>query len=396
VGKKIKLDLALLVIVLLLVVIGTSMIYSASNFKAKERYDDSNYFLKKQLIRVLIGSILMVVMFNIDYHDLQKLSWVLLLATWLLLIFVLIVGTKISGSRRTISLLGFPFQPSEAAKYALVIFLSLFLAKKGERIKNFFDGLLPSLIIIGIMILPIVLEPDLGTTLLIFSVTCVLLFVSGVNLYHLSALGIAALGGVAGLLATFSYQRHRLMMFLDTIRGVSEPPWQVLQSLICFANGGLWGVGLGSSRQKLHFLPQPFTDFIYSIITEETGFLGAALIIFLFLLFMWRGIWIALHAPDRQGRLLAIGITAAITLYAITSVAVAANIFPITGIPLPFISYGGSALIMNLMAVGILLNVSSQVTTKGSMNYAAPTSSTIRSELNYRGRIKSRRRKFAR
>ena len=361
---QIKFDILLLLSVVLLVVIGTAMIYSASSFKAEEQFGDSNYFLKKQLLRLFIGLVLMIIFFHIDYHDLQKLSWVLLIFSILLLIYVLFNGLKINGSRRSFEIMNFVFQPSELAKYVLIIFLSYFISIKGKRIREFNNGLFPALLVIAVILMPILLEPDLGTAIIILTIAGILLFVGGSNLYHLSAISIFSVGAIAFVLANFNYQRARLIAFIDTVRGEIDPPWQVLQSLICFANGGLWGLGLGNSRQKLHFLPQPFTDFIFSIISEEAGFIGGTIVLFLFLVIMWRGIWIALNAPDKQGMLLAVGITSSITIYAFTSAAIAVNLLPITGIPMPFISYGGSSLVMNLIAIGILLNISTQTKRK--------------------------------
>jgi len=363
-NRQIKFDFILLIITLLLVVVGTTIIYSASNFKAKEQFDDSNYFLKRQFVRVFIGLILMTIFLTVDYHDLQKLSWLILLASILLLIYVLFNGLKINGSRRSLYLLGSIFQPSELAKYALILFLSWFLVLKGNRIREFTNGLLPALIVITVTVIPILLEPDLGTAVILFLIAIILLFVSNANLYHLSALGISSLAVISIALANFSYQKERLFSFVSTVRGVKEPTWQILQSLICFSNGGFWGLGLGNSRQKLHFLPQPFTDFIYAIVGEEMGIIGAFIVLLLFMAFLWRGIWIALHAPDQQGKLLAVGITAAVSIYAFVNIAITINLLPITGIPLPFISYGGSSLIMNFIGVGILLNISRQIRIK--------------------------------
>jgi cell division protein FtsW len=231
--------------------------------------------------------------------------------------------------------------------------------------------LLPVLIIIAITIIPILFEPDLGTAIMIFSIACTMLFVSEINLFHLAGLGISALAVILFDLVNYSYQKNRILSFIDTVRGVREPSWQVLQSLICFSNSGFWGVGLGNSKQKLHFLPQPFTDFIFSIISEETGFIGAFIVLLLFLGLLWRGIWIALNAPDQQGKLLAIGITTSIIFYAFASVAIAVNLLPITGLPLPFISYGGSSLVMHFIAIGILLNISRQGGRKPAFAYNA-------------------------
>lgn len=358
---RIKFDIMLLIIVLLLAVIGTAAIYSASFFKAKEGHGNSHYFLGKQLVRLVLGVILMLTFMKIDYHVLQRLAPIILLAIFLALVYVLIGGNLYKGSRRSFSLAGFVFQPSEFAKYALVLFLSQFLVKKGERIKNFADGLLPALLIIAIIIAPILMEPDLGNGVIIFIICCILIFVGGVSIYHLAGLGFTAVTIVAFLLVTFPYQKIRLLKFFNAVRGVQEPPWQVTQSLISFGSGGLWGVGLGNSKQKLHFLPQPFTDFIFSIIGEEVGLIGCTIILFLILTFMWRGLWIALHAPDKQGQLLALGITASIVVYAFFNAGIAANLLPVSGITMPFISYGGSSLVMNFMAMGILLNISVQI-----------------------------------
>lgn len=357
----IKFDVLLLMIVLLLAVIGTAAIYSASYFKAKEEHNNSHYFLGKQLLRFAIGITLLLVLMHTDYHVLQKMAPIILVVTFLVLVYVLIGGNLYKGSRRSIPVFGFVFQPSEFAKYALVLFLSTYLVKKGDRLKNFNDGLLPTLLIVAFIIVPILLEPDLGTGVIIFLICSVVIFAGGASLYHLSGLGFSALTVVAFLLTIFPYQKVRLFKFVDSVRGTVEPPWQVTQSMIAFGNGGFWGVGLGNSRQKLHFLPQPFTDFIFSIIGEEVGLIGCTLLLLLIMAFLWRGVWIALHAPDKEGQLLAVGITASVVVYAFFNAGIALNLLPITGITMPFVSYGGSSLIVHLMAMGILLNISAQV-----------------------------------
>ncbi len=359
--NRIKFDSILLMIVLLLAVIGTAAVYSASYFKAREDHGNSHYFLGKQLIRLALGIILLLILMRIDYHVLQKFAPMILLITLVLLVYVLVGGNLYKGSRRSISLVGFVFQPSEFAKYALILFLSTFLVKKGNRIKNFGDGLLPALLIVVFIIFPILLEPDLGTGVIIFMVCCIVIFVAGASLYHLSGLAFIAVTIVAFLLTVFPYQKVRLFKFVNSVRGTIDPPWQVTQSLISFGNGGLWGVGLGNSRQKLHFLPQPFTDFIFSIIGEEVGLIGCTLLLLLILIFMWRGIWIALHANDKEGQLLAVGITATVVLFTFFNAGIALNLLPVSGITMPFISYGGSSLVVHLMAMGILLNISAQI-----------------------------------
>jgi len=347
---------------MLLAVFGTAAIYSASYFKAEEHFGNSHYFLGKQLMRLALGILLMLIFINIDYHVLQQIAPILFIVTVFVLIYVLIGGNYYKGSRRTIPIFSFIFQPSEFAKYALILFLSIFIVKKGDRIKDFNDGLLPTLMIIALIVGLILLEPDLSNGIIIFLISCVIVFVGGASIYHLSSLGILAITAVGFVISVFPYQKIRLFTFIDAVRGAEEPAWQVTQSLISLGNGGLWGVGLGNSRQKLHFLPQPFTDFIFSIIGEEIGLIGCSFFIILMLAFLWRGLWIAIHAPDKQGQLLAIGITSSIVIYSLFNTAIAINLFPVSGITLPFISYGGSSLVANFMAVGVMLNISSQIT----------------------------------
>ncbi|MDZ7264892.1 MAG: putative lipid II flippase FtsW [candidate division KSB1 bacterium] len=386
-----KIDFVLLIIVMLLAVFGTAAIYSASSFKAQESYGNSHYFLGKQFFRLCLGILLMMVFLHVDYHWLQQVSPIILLITWLLLLYVLLGGSYFKGSRRSIPILGFVFQPSEMARYALVIFLSMFLVKKGERLKNFNDGLLPALFIVVLMIVPIVLEPDLGTSILTMIVAVIVIFIGGASLYHLASLSVLAITGLGFVISIFPYQKVRLMRFIDAVRGATDPPWQVLQSLISLGNGGLWGVGLGNSRQKLHFLPQPFTDFIFSIVGEEVGLIGCTFLLLLMLAFMWRGLWIAIHAPDRPGMLLAVGITASIVVYAFFNAGIAVNLLPVSGITMPFISYGGSSLIVNFIAIGMLLNISSQARKpKYGGSVAAGKNYFSRSGLKFNHRPKSR------
>jgi len=387
----IKYDMLLLIIVLLLAAYGTAAIYSASNFKAKEALGNSHYFLGKQLFRLFLGLVLMVLVMQIDYHTLQRIAPLLMVAMFIMLMYVLFAGNFHKGSRRSIDLMGIVFQPSEVAKYVLIIFLSTFLVKKGERIKNFNDGLLPALFIIGLIVIPILMEPDLGTGMLTFIISAMLIFVAGASIYHLAGLGISALTLVGFLLTTFPYQKVRLMKFVDAVRGLHEPPWQVTQSLISFANGGLFGVGLGNSRQKLHFLPQPFTDFIFSIVGEEIGLIGCVLLLILFLAFLWRGLWIASHAPDREGQLLALGLTASIIIFAFFNAGVALNLLPVTGITMPFISYGGSSLVVHLIAVGVLLNISTYINGEANVRVAIAKKNFVTS-ANARSVRKKKRR----
>ncbi len=378
--NRIKFDVILLICVLLLAVIGTVAIYSASSYKANEEHNSSHYFLTKQLLRLSLGIILMIIFIKIDYQVLHNIAPIILGIAFFLLLLVLAGGRTINGSKRSLLLNGFYFQPSEVARYALILFLSGYLVEKGKKLQELREGLLPALAIVGVIIFFIVLEPDLGTAAIIFMLAMLMIFLAGASIYHISGLIAIGVVAVSVIMKIFPYQLKRLINYINSVRGISEPPYQVLQSLISFGNGGITGVGLGNSRQKMHHLPQPFTDFIYSIIGEEVGLIGCLIVLLLFCGFLWRGLWITLHAPDKKGQLLAVGITSSVMIYAFINSGITLNLFPVTGITLPFISYGGTALIMNCIAVGILLNISMQInqgTKSIPMNY--PSDSKFRS-----------------
>lgn len=304
----------------------------------------------------------MIIAMYVDYHIIQRIAPFIFLFALLLLIYVLInpAASGMTGTRRWMRIGGIIFQPSEFAKYALVIYLSVFLSKKEAVLDDFVQGLLPAILIIAAIIVPVLLEPNLGTAFLIMLIATTLLIVGGANLKHMFILSLSAFSMITLFVRNISYQKARLLMFLDQVRGIEKPVWQVKQSLISLGSGGLVGVGLGNSKQKLHFLPQPFTDFIYSILGEELGLFGALFVAVLFLIFFLRTIRIAVKAPDRGGMFLAIGVGISIMIYFLFNAGVASNLMPITGIPMPFFSYGGSSLVMNMFAVGILLNISSQ------------------------------------
>ncbi|MBN1352998.1 putative lipid II flippase FtsW [candidate division KSB1 bacterium] len=365
VRSKFNYDVVMLISIALLVVIGIVMIYSASSYKAQSAYNDSHYFLKNQIKRVLIGLLLLILAMKIDYHLLLKASPFMLGLAFVLLIYVLIDPTDslLKGSRRWIEIKGMMFQPSEFAKFSLIFFLASFLSRKEDVLDDFMNGLLPALLVIGLIVVPVLVEPNMGTTVILLLISATMLFVAGARAKHLGILALSTLGVILLFVKNMQYQKARFLMFIDTLLDARQPVWQVKQSMISLGNGGFFGVGLGNSKQKLHFLPQPFTDFIYSIIGEELGFIGAAFIAALFIILMLRGIRSAVRAPDREGMFLAIGITFSVTYYFLINAGVATNLLPITGIPMPFISYGGSSLIMTMFAIGILLNVSAQANT---------------------------------
>jgi cell division protein FtsW len=362
------LDLTLLIAVLVLLLFSICFIYTASSARAERLYDDSAFFLKRQLVRVAIALVIMFFIVRVDYHRVLQYSppayWIALA----LLVFLLFAPESwmIRGSRRWLLLGPVQFQPSEFAKFGLIFYLAGNLTKPEVDPENFVDGVLPQLILVGAVVLAVAVEPDLGTALAIAVIAFIMLFAAGAKLGHLFFVILAGALSAVSLLWRVAYQRGRVESFLETVLGNSEPAWQVRQSLISLGNGGLFGVGLGQSKQKLLFLPDPFTDFIMAIVGEELGLFGTLAVILLFFIVIWRGFHLAHRAPDRAGRLAAIGVTSAIGLYALVNAGVVIHILPTTGIPLPFISYGGSALIMNLIGIGVLLNISQHARGKAS------------------------------
>lgn len=355
-----EIDLTLLTTVMVLLLFSIFFIYTASSARAERLYEDSAFFLKRQLIRVAIALVIMFFIVRVDYHRVLSYSPP---AYWLalaLLVFLLFAPESwmIRGSRRWIMLGPLQFQPSELAKYTLIFYLAGNLTKPDIDPENFVDGLLPQLILIGAVVLGVALEPDLGTALAIAITALIMLFVAGAKLGHLFFLVFGAVLSAVSMLWRVAYQRGRVETFIESMFGNAEPAWQVRQSLISLGNGGVFGVGLGQSKQKLLFLPDPFTDFIMAIVGEELGLLGTLMVILLFFIIIWRGFHIAHRAPDRAGKLTAIGVTSAIGLYALVNTGVVTHLLPTTGIPLPFVSYGGSALMMNLFGIGVLLNIS--------------------------------------
>jgi cell division protein FtsW len=370
--QKHTIDKVLLLVVLALMTMGIVMVYSASNVIADEKFGSSMHFLKQQFIRVLMGFVVLVFAAKFDYHKYRGKTMMLVLVSFILLVIVLGLG-HLKGAARWLQLGGFGIQPSEIAKLALIFYLAAYLDGKGERIRDFQNGLLPPLVITGIFCMMIILQPNFSTAAVLLLIVLTMLFIGGMRLKHAGALiGFAA--PLAILIVIVSpYRRARLMTFLDGTADVQGSGYQIKQSLISFANGGLTGVGIGQGKQKLLFLPEPFTDFIYSIIGEELGFIGAVIVLILFIIFLFRAIKICRSSPDLYGFYVAVGITISIVIYALVNAGVATGIFPTTGLPMPFISYGGSSLLFTCLTVGILLNISSQtVSNELALKQAAP------------------------
>ncbi|MBI5177817.1 MAG: putative lipid II flippase FtsW [Nitrospinae bacterium] len=360
--KKLEPDWRILFCAVALVLVGMVMIFSASGTVAGTRYGDPAYFLKRQMIWALIGFAGMAVAMRINYRKLADLAPYLYLLSLILLFMVLIpgIGKEVSGARRWIAVGGFTFQPSEFAKLALIIAFSHFLVKKESagRLKDFVTGYMPNAIALGICFVLILLQPDMGTSLIASLVVFTLFFVSGIRFRYILGTFLMLLPFLYIAVLNVDYRRRRILSFLDPWADPSDTGFQIIQSYVALGNGHIFGAGLGQGKQKNFFLPDAHTDFIFSIIGEEFGFLGCALIVLLFIIFVYLGFRAAMKAPDPFGMYLATGITASIGMQAVVNFGVATGLLPTKGLPLPFISLGGSALVMWLISVGILLNVS--------------------------------------
>ena len=361
-----SLDFILFFAVIVLLSFGVVMVYSSSAVSAYVNFNDSYYFFKRQIIWVTVGLITMLCALSVDYHVWRKLATPILIATIVLLILVLIpgFGKVVNGARRWLGFGSLYLQPSEIAKLSMVLFCSASLARHQDKITSFVKGLLPQLIILLLVFGLILKEPDLGTALAIGGTIFVLLFTAGAKLSHLTSLGIVGIIGIIAAIILEPYRLKRLFAFSNPWADPLDTGYHIIQSLYALGSGGLFGVGLGRSREKFLYLPEPHTDFIFAILGEELGFIGTITVILLFFLVAWRGFKIAISAPDIYGSMMAAGLTTMIVVQALMNIAVVTASMPVTGIPLPFISFGGSALIFTLAGVGILLNISRYVNVK--------------------------------
>ena len=352
-----------LVLVLSLLTVGLVMLFSASYAYAYYYYDNSFHFIFRQLIFAIGGVVAMFVASLVDYHIFQKLALPLMGASIFLLILVLFLPAQ-SGVRRWIVVFDtFNFQPSEIAKFSVVVLFSHMISVNYKRIKSFKYGILPFAVILGIVCGLLVLEPHLSGTILVLLLGAIVMLVGGVDLKWFALAGGAALLmlGIAVLIpGVIPYAQSRLTSWLDPFADPLGQGFQTIQSLYAIGSGGLWGVGIGNSRQKYLYLPEVQNDFVFAIVAEELGFVGATLIIIMFALLVWRGFVIAARAKDRFGMLLAVGLTSQVGLQAFLNIAVVTNTIPNTGISLPFFSYGGTALLMLMGEMGVVLSVSRQ------------------------------------
>lgn len=357
---KNKPDIYLLFFVILLVGIGLMMIYSASHIWATDKFADSFYFVKRQGLFAVLGIALMFFVMQIHYLQWKKYVYIILFLSYLLLILVLIPGIGIvrGGAQSWIGIGIFSIQPAEFSKLALIIFLSTFLTSKNTEITSLKKGFIPSLFILFSTFGFIMLQPDLGTGIVLVLTCMLLIFIAGAKISHF--LSLAAMGGIAfvGLILSAPYRISRITAFLNPWEDPLGDGFQIIQSLYAIGPGGLLGVGFKNSLQKYFYLPEPQTDFIFSIFAEEYGFIGGVGLLILFILVLWRGIYIALKAPDAFSRFLAFGIVGMITIQVMINISVVIGLIPVTGITLPLLSYGGSSLVLCLFSIGILLNIS--------------------------------------
>jgi cell division protein FtsW len=357
--KEYRIDIWILLPVLALILFSVGSVYSASSYFSMSKFNDQNYMLKLHLIRVILAIIMLFVFAKVDYRYYKKYGKLII---WISILFLAIIYlglfTTINGATRWISIGPFSFQPSDLAKFTLIIYVSNLLVKKKEYLHFLYRGYYPLLFYIVLVTLLVAFQPNFSTSIIIFGTSILLLFISRVKFKHLAFTVLVLIPFVILYVISKSYIVDRITSHSDYTAG-SNPNYQLTQSIIGFGNGGFTGVGIGNSYQREFFLPEAYGDFIFSIIGEEYGFIGTFIIIILFVLLMYRGYSVTKTIKDEYGRYLSFGITTIISAYAFVNMAVASGLAPTTGVPVPFISYGGTALIINSMAIGILLNISS-------------------------------------
>ncbi|CAH8709361.1 stage V sporulation protein E [Paenibacillus thiaminolyticus] len=353
-------DLWLIGSILSLLAIGIVMVYSAGAIIAFHDYGDSYYFVKRQLLFAVLGLAAMFVTMNTDYRIWSRYAKVGLLICFGLLIIVLIpgIGDVRGGARSWLGIGSFGIQPSEFMKLGMIIFLAKTLSDEQTRIERFMTGLLPPLGVMATAFGLIMLQPDLGTGTVMMGASLLLIFTGGAQIKHLASLALVGVAGFVGLILAAPYRLQRITAFLDPWQDPLGAGYQSIQSLYAIGPGGLVGLGLGASRQKYNYVPEPQTDFIFSILAEELGFIGGVTVLMLFLILVWRGMRAAMTAPDTFGSLLAAGIVGIVAVQVLINIGVVIGLMPVTGITLPLISYGGSSLTLMLTSLGILLNIS--------------------------------------
>jgi len=352
-------DRWLLMTTVILVGFGIVMIYSASAIRAQERFGDPTYFLKKQVVWAALGLLVMAWAAISDLKRFQRWTPILFLGSLLLLGLVLLpaVGVKINGARRWLRIFGLSFQPAELAKVAVVFFLASYFARRQDRLDSFLDGFLPPLVMTGLTAGLIIVQPNFGTAVVLLLTATVLFFIGRARLTHMLATAAVTIPTLLLLMWTSVHGRARILAAFDPSQVSEKALYQQTQSVYALAKGGWLGQGLGNSMQKLFFLPEPHNDFVFAIVGEELGFVGAMLVIIAFIIFLWRGTRAAVRAGSPYAGYLAIGFTGLIVGQAALNMAVVSGLLPTTGVPLPFLSFGGSSLVIMLFGVGVLLNI---------------------------------------
>ncbi|HEX6214203.1 MAG TPA: putative lipid II flippase FtsW [Vicinamibacterales bacterium] len=358
-ARKLQSDKWLFLATLALICASVVMVYSASALVALERFQQPYLFVTRQLMWAAFGVAVLSIVMRIDYRAYRndRLIWLLLAVVGCMLLAVLF-REPINGTRRWFGVGGFGIQPSELAKLSAILFTALILERRRHRINEVQYSLLPIGVIVGGLVGLILLEPDFGTAVSLLAVIAVMVFAAGISYRYLLGAGLLALPALYVILMQADYRRRRLLTFMDPWADPLGDGFQIIQSLIAVGTGGVFGKGLMSGVQKLFYLPEPHTDFIFAVISEETGLLGATTVVVCFCVIAWRGLRTSMRAPDSFGAFLALGITMMLVLQALVNISVVLGLLPTKGIPLPLVSNGGSSMLINLLGVGVLLNIS--------------------------------------
>jgi cell division protein FtsW len=359
VARKLKSDNVLFMTIILLVGVSVVMVYSASTVMAMERYHQPYLFLTKQLMWAVLGVALMWMVMRIDYRIYRQRPFIwTALALVLLCLIAVLFSPAVNGAKRWFGVMGLGIQPSELAKVIGIIFIAEALDRRMHRIDDVTYSILPIAVVVVPLVGLVLVEPDFGTSMSLAIVAAVMIFTAGLNWRYITGAFLCALPALYIVTMGTAYRRRRMLTFLNPWENPLGDGFQIIQSLIAVGTGGITGRGLMNGVQKLFYLPEPHTDFIYSVVAEETGVIGATFLLLCFLVITWRGLRAALRAPDSFGAFLAIGLTTMVAVQALVNISVVLGLMPTKGIPLPFISFGGSSLLISLLAMGILLNVS--------------------------------------
>jgi cell division protein FtsW len=364
--KRGPMDFPLFIVILILLCFGLIMVFSASMVEDVKRYNNIYFHLIKQSVWLVIGMGAMITALIVPYQKLRNRKFINFgMAISLILLVAVLFTPSVNGAKRWFALGGANLQPSEIAKVMIIIYLADIISRKGEKIRTFSKGVVPILLVAGVLAALILKEPNMSTAMIIMAVTFCMLIVGGARFSHLFSLVLLGLAGGGFLAMSADYRRDRVLGFLNPWKDALGSGYQVIQSLYALGAGGFFGAGLGQSRQKWYYIPEAQNDFIFAIIGEELGFLGTLFVIILFVILVWRGMKIALNCTDRFGSLLAAGITALIAVQSSINLLVVSSFMPVTGVPLPLISYGGSSFVITMASLGVLLNISRNASRNG-------------------------------